>query len=113
MKKSDKKIENTLRETLTDVCSLLLDNVEGFKWLTHFVNYSDFPNSLSIVCIFETREDLSKLLRSEKHDYLLSLIKSELKSVNIQLNDLKKQVSFDTEEACAEQHDGKWNKRFQ
>jgi hypothetical protein len=35
-----------------------------------------------------------------------------LSAASISLNDIQRQVSFDTEEACATEHDGKWNERF-
>jgi hypothetical protein len=112
MKKSDKKIENTLRKALTEVCEIALDEVAGFKWITHFVNYNDFPNSLSVVCVFDTNNDLSNTLSSHKDDYLRGLIKEKLDSANIQIRDIRQLVSFDTEEACSTEHAGKWHERF-
>ncbi len=57
MRKSDKKIENQIREVLTDVCEDTLKSYEGFLWVTHTVNYSSFPQSLKIICVFETGQD--------------------------------------------------------
>lgn len=113
MKKSDKKTDNAIREALTEVCEVALDNVDGFQWLTHFVNYSDFPNSLSVVCVFETCSDLSSALNEGKGDYLCGLINQYLGAMGIQLKDIEKHVSFDSEEACRNDNDGKWNQRLQ
>ncbi|HCC80946.1 MAG TPA: Fis family transcriptional regulator, partial [Methylophaga sp.] len=44
MRKTDKKIDNELRLKLTDVCEQGLKNIAGFQWLTHLVNYDDYPN---------------------------------------------------------------------
>jgi len=115
MKKSDKKIDNALREALMNVCETALDSVEGFVWLTHLVNYNAFPHSLKIVCIFNTDEALSNAIEAKQDDYLYQLINHELNAVNIKLNKLNKlrqQVSFDSEEACERSHAGKWNERF-
>ncbi|RBP85630.1 Fis family transcriptional regulator [Marinomonas rhizomae] len=112
MKKSDKKIDNALREALTNVCEIALDSVEGFVWLTHLVNYNAFPNSLKVVCVFETDELLSKAIEDKQDDYFYTLINNELNSINIKLNQLRQQVSFDTEEACERSHAGKWNERL-
>ena len=112
MKKSDKKIDNALREALTNVCEAALGSVEGFVWLTHLVNYNAFPNSLKIVCVFETDETLSKAIEAKQDDYFYTLINNELNAANIKLNKLRQQVSFDTEEACERSHAGKWNERF-
>ncbi|QUX91239.1 Fis family transcriptional regulator [Marinomonas sp. A3A] len=112
MKKSDKKIDNALREALTNVCETALDSVEGFAWLTHLVNYNAFPNSLKIVCVFETDEALSKAIDAKQDEYFYQLISSELNAVSIRLNKLRQQVSFDSEEACERSHNGKWNERL-
>lgn len=78
MRKSDKKIDNNIRKTLTNVCEIALEQVDGFKWLTHFVNYDNFPESLAIVCVFDTKSDLAKA-RVTKHDeFLISLIVDSL-----------------------------------
>jgi hypothetical protein len=112
MKKSDKKIDNALREALTNVCETALDSVAGFVWLTHLVNYNAFPNSLKIICVFETDESLSKAIEAKQDDYFYTLINNELNTVNIKLNQLRQQVSFDSEEACERSHAGKWNERL-
>ena len=112
MKKSDKKIDNALRGALTNVCETALGNVEGFVWLTHLVNYNAFPNSLKIVCVFETDEALSKAIDAKQEDYFYQLIKRELSAVDISHHKLRQQLSFDTEEACERSHGGKWNERL-
>jgi hypothetical protein len=112
MKKTDKKTDNTVREALTKVCELALDDVPGFKWLTHFVNYRNFPSSLSVVCVFDTNDDLSSALNTHKDDYLRKLIQTELSAVGIYIRDMKQHVSFDTEEACDNENGGKWHERF-
>lgn len=112
MKKSDKKIDNALRGALTNVCETALGSVEGFVWLTHLVNYNAFPNSLKIVCVFETDEALSKAIEDKQDDYFYTLINNELNSINIKLNQLRQQVSFDTEEAYERSHARKWNERL-
>ena len=112
MKKTDKKIENAIRASLTEVCEIALKDIAGFQWITHFVNYSDFPKSLSIVCVFDTDEALSNVLNSRQEEYLHQLIKATLSAANIPIKDIRKQVSFDTEEACQNENNGKWQARF-
>lgn len=112
MKKSDKKIDNALRTALTKVCESALGSVEGFVWLTHTVNYNAFPNSLCVVCVFETDQQLVRALDGKHDDYFYTLISHELNAVNIKLIHLRQQVSFDTEEACERSHAGKWNERL-
>ena len=112
MKKTDKKIENSLREALTEVCEVGLDDVAGFKWITHFANYSNFPGSLLVVCIFDTNNDLSNAYKAHSDDFLRSLIKEKLSAADIHIKDLRQQVNFDTEEACEIENGGKWHERF-
>ena len=45
LRKTDKKIENQLILVLTAVCETALKEIDGFQWLTHLVEYTDFPNS--------------------------------------------------------------------
>jgi len=112
MKKTDKILENTLVTLLTKVCEQSLKSLDGFQWLTHLVNYKDFPRSLTIICIFDSREQVSKLLTSPNHQYLVSTIVEQLKTAGIQLLNTQKQIKFDSEEACNEEHAGKWNRRL-
>lgn len=112
MRKSDKKIDNNIRKTLTSVCEIALEQVDGFKWLTHFVNYDNFPESLAIVCVFDAESDLAKA-RVTKHDeFLISLIVESLLNEGIKLRDVRQSVTFDTEEACANESGGNWAKRL-
>ena len=108
MRKTDKKIENALREALTEACDMALEKHEGFMWLTHFANYQNFPDSLSIVCVFDTNEQLSKA----NDEGLRVIIKDKLASIDINIKDIRQNVSFDTEENCKKENNGKWHERF-
>lgn len=109
MRKTDKKIDNSIREVLTEVCDVAQVEFDGFEWLTHFVQYDRFPASLSVVCIFDSNENLLKADQAS----VCSLIQQKLASIDIKLKDIRKHVRFDTEEQCLLQHNGKWNMRFQ
>ena len=74
MKKTDKILENTLVKVLTRVCEESLKKVDGFQWLTHLVNYKDFPRSLTVICIFETQDQINQLLGSSQHEGLMNSI---------------------------------------
>jgi hypothetical protein len=117
MKKTDKILENTLVTLLTKVCEQSLKSIDGFQWLTHLsgksgVRYKDFPRTLTIICVFDTQEQVSKLLTSPNHQYLVSTIVEQLKSAGIQLPNAQKQIKFDSEEACNKEHAGNWNRRL-
>ncbi|WP_371185500.1 Fis family transcriptional regulator [Thalassotalea maritima] len=112
MRKSDKKIDNQLRQVLTDVCEMSLKDIHGFQWLTHTVNFSNFPSSLRIVCVFDTNENRQRYLSSEHKQRLQSRIKGEFDALGIALKHIAKHIVYDSEENCAEQHNGNWAKRL-
>lgn len=112
MRKTDKKMDNNIRQALTSVCEIALDQVNGFEWLTHFVSYDDFPGSLTVVCVFDTIDGLAKARAAKDDDLLRSLIKDNLVNVGIALRNIRQHVFFDSEEACANENGGKWHERF-
>lgn len=112
MKKSDKKTENALRESLTEVCDEALGYIKGFVWLTHLVNYDAFPQSLKVICVFETDEDLKQALDSQQDVFFYDHIQAKLKAVNIVIKNIRPHVFFDSEETCQRLNDGKWEERF-
>lgn len=111
MRKTDKKLDNQLRLVLTDVCETALKKINGFLWLTHLVNYSDFPQSLKIVCVFDTNERLADFMSSSRTG-LESLIQVKLAEINIHLKKRANQISYDTEESCDHEHHGNWSDRL-
>jgi hypothetical protein len=112
MKKTDKTLENTIVKVLTQVCEQSLKSIDGFQWLTHLVNYKDFPRSLTVICVFDTNDQVSKLLTSSNHNDLVNMIGEKLKSAGIQLPNVQQQVQFDSEEACNVEHAGNWKRRL-
>lgn len=112
MKKTDKKIENAIVKALNIVCETALEEIAGFKWITHLVRYSDFPGSLSIVCIFDARSNLADAMVAQKDEYLRGLIKEQLQAAGVQVRDVERRVSFDTEEACSSENEGRWHERL-
>ncbi|BBB29497.1 Fis family transcriptional regulator [Neptunomonas japonica] len=98
MKKTDKKTENAIRIALTNVCDVALDEVPGFQWITHFVNYDNLPGSLIVVCVFATKSELSSALSAHHDDFLRTLITSKLRAANIQCKNSQQFVRFDSEE---------------
>jgi len=112
MRKTDKKIDNTLRRLLTEVCDSALENVEGFKWLTHLVDYDNFPESLSVICIFNTNSELAQARSLKRDNYLRNLIKQKLDCADIKIHNITKHVSFDTEEECQIKNGGNWHQHL-
>lgn len=112
MKKTDKRRDNALRVVLTDACAIASERFAGFKWLTHFVNYSDFPQSLTVVCVFATNAHLSKVLSASEDSELRNIVSEELSGIGITLNNIERHVVFDSEENGADEKDWQWLSRF-
>ncbi|MCF2860141.1 Fis family transcriptional regulator [Pseudoalteromonas sp. SMS1] len=113
MRKSDKKLEKTIVSALTEACEEVLKLYEGFEWLTHFVNFQTFPDSLSIVCVFNCNMSLQQVIEMDKGERIKTLIERKLTLANVKAKGIKKRIVFDTEEACQNEHNGNWNKRFE
>lgn len=89
--KTNQKIDNNICKALTIACENSLLKVSGFVWLTHRVNYTHFPESLVVTCVFD----------------------KELLKVGVVLKNIKQQVHFDSEEACLREHQGDWAQRLE
>ncbi len=116
MRKSDKKIDNQLRLVLTDVCENALKEINGFQWLTHLVNYDNFPQSLNIVCVFDSNENLALFLEhsndSNQRNMLNALIQRALNDCAIKLKNINNHVHYDSEERCLQSNNGNWAERL-
>ncbi|WP_279249383.1 hypothetical protein [Candidatus Marimicrobium litorale] len=112
MRKTDKKRDNALRVALTDTCEIAIERFEGFKWLTHLVDYCDFPQSLTVVCVFATNSHLLKLRSTGQESELRNIVSEKLSRIDIELNGIDRHVIFDSEENGADEKDSKWLSRF-
>lgn len=112
MRKTDKKLDNQLRHVLTEVCEVALKDINGFQWLTHLVNYSNFPKSLQVVCVFDTNENLSLFMSQNTKTELAHLIQLKLSTINIAVNNVTAHICYDTEQNCDTEHQGKWANRL-
>ncbi|AOT08666.1 hypothetical protein [Pseudoalteromonas luteoviolacea] len=113
MRKSDKKLEKAIVAALTEACEDALKIYEGFEWLTHVVNYQTFPESFTIVCVFDNQESLLLAYGEAKGESLKAAIESKLLTHNIKIKGIKKRILFDTEEACTLESGGNWKKRLE
>ena len=112
MRKSDKKIENQIIKTLTQVCESALEDIAGFEWLTHTVNFEQFPDSLKITCVFKSNNDVACYLNATNSFDFKKVIESSLQDIGIKLKNANKQIKLDSEENCTLQHAGNWRQRL-
>ncbi len=112
MRKSDKKLDNEIRKALTSICENQLKLCEGFEWLTHTANYSNFPASLKVICVFDTNEQLELFLASSDCTKVTSSISKALSNLGIKLSQSAKYLVFDSEENCGRDNKGNWKARL-
>jgi hypothetical protein len=96
--KTQKKTDNNIRLALTDACEIFLDDIPGFQWLTHQADYSNFPASLSITCVFDTDKSQQQACQNDNATTMQNIIQAKLLKIGVKLNSPKQQVMFDSEE---------------
>lgn len=112
MTKTNQKIDNNICKALTLACEYSLHKIPGFSWLTHRANYTNFPSSLIVTCIFETEAEIEEMKTQQFDGELRSTIQKQLLNVGVVVKNIKQQVRFDSEEACLSQSGGEWPQRL-
>jgi len=112
MNRNQKKTESAIVKALNDVCETLKDKYSGFSWLTHFVDYSNFPQSLKIVFVFDTKSSLEKAKNEALFKTIFALTESHLKRESVTIKRIDKTVFFDTEEMGADFDDSNWCRKY-
>ncbi len=110
--KTNQKIDNNVCKALTIACESSLHDVEGFIWLTHRANYTNFPASLVITCIFNTNDEVALMKEQQLDDLLRNTIQKQLLKIGVVVKKIDKQVQFDSEESCEKQHNSEWDRRL-
>lgn len=96
---TQKKIDNNVRRALLDASEQLLNSVDGFQWLSHRADYSDFPASLLVSCVFDTDVSKHKAIASGDSLIIQKLVHSKLLKIGVILQLPKRQVVFGSEES--------------
>ncbi len=98
MNKQDKQLEKQLIKKLTVNCEHFKESIQGFMWLTHTVNYAKLNQSIKIICVFYSHENIQ--VAEQNGD--LSTIKQDiihtLKSLSITPKKTEQHIVFDSEE---------------
>jgi len=112
LSKTNQKIDNNVCKALTIACESSLHEVAGFVWLTHRANYTNFPASLVITCVFNTDEEIEAMKALQQDEFLRAKIQKQLLKIGVVVKNIKQSVRFDSEEACQRQHRGEWSERL-
>ncbi|TMM45441.1 Fis family transcriptional regulator [Colwellia ponticola] len=110
--KTNQKIDNNICKALTIACESSLHDIAGFVWLTHRANYTNFPASLVITCVFNSNDDIEAMKAQHQDEQLRLTIQKQLVKVGVVVKNIKQSVHFDSEEACQQQHRGEWDTRL-
>jgi len=112
MNKQDKQLEKQLIKQLTNCCEDFKTQVEGFNWLTHLINFSNVNQSIKIICVFETNDNIDTATQTKQITMMRNDINKVLLALNIKIKKIEKHIVMDSEENCNNHHNGNWQNRF-
>jgi len=110
--KTQKKIDNNIRLALTSACQSMLEEVPGFQWLTHQADYTNFPASLLIICVFDSPDQQLQAESSGKASQMKRVIQAKLLKTGVKFKSLEQQILLDNEQVCKQEHQGNWTLRL-
>lgn len=110
--KTTQKLDNNICKALTIACENSLHQIAGFSWLTHRANYTNFPASLIVTCVFETENDIEEMKANNLAKDFQQDIQKQLLKIGVILKNINRNIHFDSEEACDKHHQGQWNERL-
>ncbi|MDG1753216.1 MAG: Fis family transcriptional regulator [Thalassotalea sp.] len=110
--KTTQKLDNNICKALTIACENSLHEIAGFCWLTHRANYTNFPASLIVTCVFNTEEDIEIMKANDLAKGFQQDIQKQLLKIGVILKNINQSIHFDSEEACEKHHQGQWNERL-
>lgn len=110
--KTTQKLDNNICKALTIACENSLHKIEGFCWLTHRANYTNFPASLIVTCVFNTEHDIEVMKSTDLAKGFKQDIQTQLLKIGVILKNMNQNIHFDSEEACDNHHQGQWNERL-
>jgi hypothetical protein len=112
LNKTTQKIDNNVCKALTIACEEFTTEVDGFCWLTHRANYTNFPASLIVTCVFDIDAEVITAKAQKVDDRLRDVIQQQLLKVGIVLKNVRHNVHLDSEESCLREHSGQWPERL-
>lgn len=107
-----KKLEEALSDHLGKACKAAKEELAGFQWVTHVLDYSDVQNSIQVVWVFDTNENLATAMREGYDSYLAHLTARALEAAGLSISDVRQHLDFDSEEECTRVHGGDWQVRL-
>ncbi|KPH01953.1 hypothetical protein AEQ67_03340 [Pseudomonas sp. RIT-PI-q] len=111
-KREQAHIERRLVATLTEACETAKAQIVGFAWLTHEVDYVEFPASLRVVWVFDTEAQKDQALAGGQGERMVELTAIALSEADVLVSPVSAHVQFDSEEQCQRANAGNWQQRL-
>lgn len=111
-KREQAHLERLLSQTLTEACETAKAELVGFQWLTHVVDYANFPGSLQVIWVFDTEANRLAALAAERDPRMIDFTAMALSEAGVRVAQASQHVSSDSEQACQRSHGGDWQQRL-
>jgi hypothetical protein len=97
-KRKYSSIERELIRTLTLACETAKSEIVGFQWLTHDVDYEQFPQSLVVTWVFDSEANKARALGNSDKARMLALTLAAFDEVGISVLSIAEHVAFSVEQ---------------
>ena len=111
-KREQAQTERSLIAALTQSCETAKSEIPGFCWLTHEVDYANFPASLQVIWAFDTVAAKDQALSHGLDQRMIQLTAEALDELDITLKTLAGHVHFDSKEQRLRENGGNWELRL-
>jgi hypothetical protein len=105
-------IERELVRALTRACETAKCEIPGFEWLTHRVDFNQFPASLRVTWVFDSDASMNAAIGSQDKHRMEALALAAFEDVGIAVANAAAHVQFDSQERCESIHGGNWEARL-
>lgn len=96
-KNEHSKIERRLSRALRAACKVAENEVSGFAWVTHAVDYKEYPDTLMVTWVFDSPASLREAMENGVHDRLCTLTAEAFAKSGVRIEDATPHVRFDHE----------------
>jgi hypothetical protein len=97
-KRKHSGIERELIRSLTTACETAKSEIVGFQWLTHEVDYEQFPQSLVVTWMFDSEASRARALASGDKARMQALTQTAFDEVGISVSTIASHVAFSVEQ---------------
>lgn len=112
LKRQYSGIERELVRALTRACETAKSEIPGFEWLTHRVDYQQFPASLMVTWVFDSDTSMNTAIGSQAKGRIEGLTLAAFEEIGIVVTNAATHVAFDSQERCTSVHGGDWDARL-